>query len=401
MAILQALIALLQKSLGKVLEALFGWSVMAVFGRVSRKEQTLLSAAVAAAAAWPILLVGAIFPKPMALVVALLPIPKGAPQEIVRAIWIALAIAVPMGVGLVFRNRSRSKKKPPLLRRLAAGFSITAALAAAFLIVCVAVPWRKLLALMAGWNQGDLALISPPGRYHEIADELLKALRRAGFALKRSIPPWHARVLSRLMRGLGGETISSEVPEKLEVFRGRELEITLYPGGVTVRGQKIEVARVQAVIAERAPRTPGLETTSAEAQKVEERIRKLWEEHGPGEGESRATPGEKQSPAVRKRLLELFETVAELDVDYDEWETVYRQALQAAVGMRGEPMLLESAIRRTRSESAGSKKHARDVGGTASSAGRRILGAAPKKIGDFAEKLVGRLLAGRHLLGRW
>jgi hypothetical protein len=113
-------------------------------------------------------------------------------------------------------------------------------------------------------------------------------------------------------------------------------------------------------------------------------------------------PGEKQSPAVRKRLLELFETVAELDVDYDEWETVYRQALQAAVGMRGEPMLLESAIRRTRSESAGSKKtRAWTWGARRAPRAAESSAPAPKKIGDFAEKLVGRLLAGRHLLGRW
>jgi len=401
MAILQALIALLQKSLGRVLEALFGWSVLAVFGRVSRKEQTLLSAAIAAAAAWPILLVGTIFPKPMAMVVALLPIPKSVSPEVVRAVWIALAIAVPLGVGLVFRSRSRSKKKTPLIRRLAAGFSITAALAAAFLIVCVAVPWRKLVSLAAGWNQGDLALISPPGRYLEIANELLKALRSAGFAVERSDPPWHARVLSRLMRSLGGETISTEIPEKLEVFRGQDIEITLYPGGVTIRGPKIEVARVQAVIAERAPRTPGLETTSAEAQKVEEKIRKLWEEYGPEGRESRATPGGKTSPSVRTKLHDLFETVAELDVDYDEWETVYRQALQAAVGMRGEAMLLESAIRRTRPESARSKHRPRDVRGSARSAGRRILGAAPKKIADFAEKLAARWLAGRHNFRPW
>src|SRR5207248_2726066 len=65
MAILQALISLIARSAGKILNAAFGWAVLALFGRTSPKEQTLLSAVVAAAAAWPFLLAGVVFPKAM------------------------------------------------------------------------------------------------------------------------------------------------------------------------------------------------------------------------------------------------------------------------------------------------------------------------------------------------
>ena len=58
MAILQALISYLSRSAGKALNAIFGWAVVALFGQTSQKEQTVLSAVVAAAAAWPLLLLG-------------------------------------------------------------------------------------------------------------------------------------------------------------------------------------------------------------------------------------------------------------------------------------------------------------------------------------------------------
>jgi hypothetical protein len=397
MLFLQAFLSLMKRSVGKILEALFGWAVLAVFGRVSRKDQALFSAAIGAAAAWPILLLGILMPGPVALVVALLPIPRGTSPELIRGVWIALAAAVPIAVGLVFQRRSR--RATSRLRRLAAGFPITAALAAAFLIVCVAIPIRKLGALFAGWNQGDLPLISPPGAYREVAGEVRAALRNAGFPVASVKPPWHARALSSLMRTLGGEAFSADVPEELEVLRDEGLEVTIYPGGVTILGPRDDVARAQAVISERATRTPAHQTTSAEAQEVENEIHRLWMDIET----SRSRPAD---PDLR-RISRLFQTVAALDVDYEEWETVYRQTLQIALAMRGDSSLLETAIRRQGSKRASAESSKRpSTGGKARTmsrragrlARRRLIAAAPKKIADAAERVAARLFTGK--LGR-
>jgi hypothetical protein len=63
MALLQALLALITRSAGKILNAIFGWAVRALFGQTSSREQTFLSVVVAAAVAWPLLLVGVAIPK--------------------------------------------------------------------------------------------------------------------------------------------------------------------------------------------------------------------------------------------------------------------------------------------------------------------------------------------------
>src|SRR5512132_1528948 len=62
MVLLQALLSFLGRSAGKVLNAIFGWAVIALFGRTSSRQQTLLSGVVAMAVLWPLLLAGILAP---------------------------------------------------------------------------------------------------------------------------------------------------------------------------------------------------------------------------------------------------------------------------------------------------------------------------------------------------
>ena len=67
MALIQAILSLISRSVGKILTALFDWAVVALFGRVSGRRRMLLSGLVASAAAWPLLLIGVAAPKAAAL----------------------------------------------------------------------------------------------------------------------------------------------------------------------------------------------------------------------------------------------------------------------------------------------------------------------------------------------
>src|SRR5262249_7845634 len=105
MAILQAFLAFLTRSVGRILSSVFGWAVVALFGETSSSAKMWLSALVAAAAAWPILLIGVAFPKAAALVLAFLPVPRGVPPWMVRVGWIVLALAVPLAMGVAMGLR--------------------------------------------------------------------------------------------------------------------------------------------------------------------------------------------------------------------------------------------------------------------------------------------------------
>ena len=81
-----------QHSLGTILSTVFGWAVVALFGETSSTKKMWLSALVAAAAAWPILLIGVVAPKIAAFVLALVPMSHAVPGWVLRTVWIALII---------------------------------------------------------------------------------------------------------------------------------------------------------------------------------------------------------------------------------------------------------------------------------------------------------------------
>jgi len=62
MALLQAIVTLIGRTVGKILSALLDWAVVALFGRVAGRRKLLLWAMMAAAATWPLLLVGIVAP---------------------------------------------------------------------------------------------------------------------------------------------------------------------------------------------------------------------------------------------------------------------------------------------------------------------------------------------------
>jgi hypothetical protein len=353
MAIVQAILALLTRSLGRIVSALFGWAVVALFGHTSGREKLWLSVLVGAAAAWPILLLGIAVPRVAALVLAFVPLSGSVPDWAIRAVWLGLALTVPFALGVAVAARSRGVGPPvpgappapatspmaePALVRLLRGVPITIAVAIAFMIVFVTVPWQRVVSLVTRRVDVQVPLVTDSAAYAVVAAAVERVLDRHGFPVDAAEAPWWVSAPSRILLWLGGPAFRDYVPRRLAYFRGDRLEVALYPSGLLVRGPAQETAWAHGVLVEALSEAPAYQTFDPGAQDVERQIRSVWRVF-------RENPGaHRDSRWLEARLGEIARAIRALPVDYDEWQIVYRQALQLGRALHGQSQLLEGEI---------------------------------------------------------
>ena len=336
MAILQALISYLTRSAGKALNAIFGWAVIALFGQTSAKEQTLLSAVVAAAAVWPILLLGVIVPKIALLVVAFVPLAKSVPSLWLRIVWIALAFAVPVVVGTVVAKRgSREHLPEPAWKRLLRGFPITLALASAFLLMLVVAPILRLATVARRREVVRVPALMDRAATAETMAALADELGRHRIALRRAEAPWHMTAPSRIMLKIGGAAFSSMANEHVEYRKNDALSVAVLANETILRGNPDEVARAHAIAAEVYGPRPVIQAFSAEARDLEAQIKRVWSIY-------REQPkAHRRAQVLEARVDEIAAELAQRNLPWDEWQIVYRLLLQLDRALQGGRPLLE------------------------------------------------------------
>lgn len=339
MAILQALISLISRSAGTILNAIFGWAVRALFGQPSSKEQPFLTGVVASAAAWPILLLGIAFPKVAALVIAFIPFHNHVPSWVVRMVWAILAAIVPIVVGLVVATKApEGSLREPVWKRVLRGWPITIGLAAAFLLMFVTVPILKLVSILRSRRDEQVPLVTHSSAYHEIAELIVTTLDRHGFHLEARVPSWWVSAPTTILLKMGGDAFRGYVPDRLEYFHepGKHgLEAALYPNGLLLRGEKNAVARAHGLVSEALSHSEALQTMDVQAQKLEQRLHSLWANF------DRDPVGNLNSPHFLQAIMKIADDLTRTDVAFEDWQIIYRELLQFDREVRGEPQLID------------------------------------------------------------
>ncbi|MCU1277029.1 MAG: hypothetical protein JWM53_575 [bacterium] len=335
MAFLQAVLTLISRSAGKILNAIFGWAVRALFGQPSPKEQPFLTGVVAAAAAWPVLLLGVALPKVAALLLAFVPLHNRVSPFIIRMVWLGLALFVPMIVGLVVASKAPvGSIRESFWMRVARGWPITIGLAAAFLVMFVTVPALKVASLVRGRKQEQVPLVTHSSSYHEVAALIVRALDRHGYNLVAARPGWWVWVPTTILRKLGGDAFRGYVPDRLEHFRDGAFEATLYPNGLLLRGPQPKVSRAHGLVSEALSHSDALQTLDPSAQKLELRIHSLWELF------DRDPIGNVGDEMLRNGVIRLAHDLGEAEVPFEDWQILYRELLQVDREISGQAPLI-------------------------------------------------------------
>lgn len=338
MAILQALIALISRSAGTILNAVFGWAVRALFGQPSKAEQPFLTGIVGAAAAWPILVAGIAFPKVAAMVLAFVPFHNRVPPWVFRIVWLTLALIVPVVVGLVVATKAPpGSLREPTWKRILRGWPITIGLASSFLLMFITVPALKLVSLVRRRQDEQVPLVTRATTYHEVAGLVVETLDRHGINVVAARPGWWITAPTTILLKLGGQAFRGYVPDRLEYFRSPTMEVALYPNGLLLRGLKSDVSRAHAVVSEALSHSHALQTLDPKAQALEERIHSLWELF------DRDPIGQVNSEALLETLGKLARDLSEAQLPFEDWQIVYRELLQLDRELHGQPQLIDSA----------------------------------------------------------
>lgn len=334
MAIVQALVAFVGRSFGKILSALFDWAVVAIFGYVRGTEKIFLSALLAAAGAWPLLLLGIAAPKVATFLLAFVPIPAWVPSSAVRWFWIGLAVAVPLGVGAAMAARQPpDRRRRAWPARLLRGFPITVGLSASLLITLVTVPVLRLVSAARRRQDAQVPVLTDATSYDRVARRIPTILEEHHRAVRRAPPPWWLTAPLRVLSAVDHDAFQSRIPADLAYFEGRELVLALYPSGLLIRGRPDALASAQGLIVEGMSDLAVWQTSDPRAQDIERRIASMWP----------MTLGEeREHPTPAASLSAIARAIETLPVEYDEWQIVYRKALQLNRALAGQPQLLAS-----------------------------------------------------------
>ena len=319
-AILAPLLAFMGRFVGKFLNMAFSWASVMLFGRVAASKQLLLSGVSLGAIAWLAVLAGVAFPAVGTFMLAFVPLPAWVDDNLVRLAMLALALLLPLLLGIAGLFLLEPGDRPGGFDRVVAvlrGYPYAAVLALVLVTMVIVAPIRKVRSIIKRWEDEHMPVVIQPGGYDEVATDLERALDSAGLEIDRGRAPRILELPSRLLAAVGGSSVKSLVPDQLFVLQNRSLDVTLHPADILMSGRREDVARARAAIATRMTFTAAYMTSAKESQQVEDVLRAIAEHRAPGGA-----------------LAAVDDRLAKLTIPHDEWEVLYRQRLQVERDLR-------------------------------------------------------------------
>jgi hypothetical protein len=333
MAILSALLSLVMRELSTIVQAIFGWSITALFGKLAAKKQTGLSVALALSVVWPFLLLGCFLPGAAAWAIALVPIHKWLGDVALRIIWVTLAVLVPSAVGAITRWITPADKlRGGLVFTLLGGYPIAIGYFLAFVITAVTVPVVKVISTIHKWEDCHVYVQPKEGRYLAVLEALAKACDRAGARVAREDIPRPMALATLIVQKLAKPFLEPIVASRPQRLRRERLEIYLYPADLLLRGAPHTVAHVRAAMTRTNLEEDAYLVTEPEAQKIQDEIQQLWSEQGKGQhsGRERAT----------SIFQDLSRRLDRAPIPFDEWTTLEVALRRLERTLSGKPDLL-------------------------------------------------------------
>ncbi len=313
MPIVSFVLSFIGKKLTTILQALFGWSVTALFGRLPRKKQIAVTVALLLSICWPVFVVGIFVPNVAAWVLAFLPLEDWLGATALRIVWGGLAAVAPLGVGALVRFAAEVPRVS-YARALLHGYPLALGFFVAFLLTVVTVPAVKVASMVRGWSDSHVYVQPKTGRYDDVLEELTESCARAGVLPEVTELPTSMALSTKVLKTLARGAVQPIVAEQVRRIKADGLEIYLYPSDLLMRGEPEKVARIRAMMTRTEIDADAYLVASEEAQELQDELGRLTEVLV-----SHAERGRTVGDSIAARLVEVWDAMTRANVDYDEW----------------------------------------------------------------------------------
>lgn len=332
MVILQALLTLTVHSLGRVLNMVFGWATVVLFGRVPQERQIYLSVVAFGSIVWLIAVLGIAFPSTATVMLAFMPVPKWVEEGWIRIAMLAAAVFVPPLVGESAIRAVDPDRQPRGARRIAGAlisgyrFSLGIAVALVALMLVAPILWTR--NFRRGWVTRHVPVIVRRRDYAAVLDHIERALNAEGVPAKRGQIGGLLRVPTSVLAFAAAGKIQA-LDAQTARLSSAHVEILLYPFDLVISGGRAQVSRAQAIAAEQLPRTKAYMTWSEQGNALEDRLTRLWarvRDDVPAHERSNVN----EAAGDRHVMAELERIGGDLRsacLTYEEWEVLFREML--------------------------------------------------------------------------
>lgn len=325
MAIVQAVLALIFRSAGKLLNTAFGWATVMLFGKVPQDRQIYLSIIAFGSVAWIVSVLGILFPSFASFLLAFVPVPAWIDKEWVRLAMLGAAVLIPLVVGVISTRMLAAEQRPKgaAANMIAAckGYPYTVALALTLILMTALAPIIKVRTMLKRWSTRHIPVIVESPHYLEVVSQIEQALDRGGFEVERRPASWMMRLPTKVLTALAGGAVDDLVADELTELRSPKIEVLLHPSDLVVNGSEKSAARAHAIIAEQLAFSPAYMTWTKEANEIEDRLRKIWitlrqQSDRPG-----------MLNRLTSRLVAVEHDLRTIEISFDEWDVLFREKL--------------------------------------------------------------------------
>jgi hypothetical protein len=300
---------------GDLLMSALGWASSLLFGRVPRSHQVLLVLMMALSFLWVIVILSLVLPSIGSFLLAATPHPPFMDNGWLAVALIVSAVVLPLAIGLagfLVPSAGERPKGLAVVGEILRGYLLAPLISGLLIYLAVLGMSRKARSARHGWSDSHVAIVVEPDGYDDLAKAVEQAVDDAGLEVAVREAPRALTFPAWLLTRVAGANVRRLRPDRLLELTGRHLRIGIYPSDIAISGPTGSQTRARAAILSRLVTAAAHLTTSAEAQALEDRLRRLAK---------LGSDGKPSFGSIDASLLEL-------EVPTDEWDVLYRIRLQ-------------------------------------------------------------------------